>query len=360
VFTGGLDREKVIEESNYVYRNINKLKRKQSNAILHKKNIKNKNIRIAYNAALNSLNMLLCEIDNKLGIVSGFPKNYQFWTRDELIALKAFGKRKEVGEIYERILWNIQNDGWLPSRIPAIKHKCADGVGLFYKRYGKRTKAEEVINAVLENHTKDGFAVADDKETWMDTIVRKGVRIELQALRLNLYKLAGKKDLEHELKSKTIGSFWNKKYLHDGLDDPTIRPNIFLAHYYYPELLDKKDWLACIKTILPKLWCPWGGIATLDKRSTLFESKDKGERSYHNGNSWFYLNNIAAISMLAISKKEFKDKVKQIVNSSTEDILWHGLLGHCSEQSSFKKLESKSGLCQAWSAATFIELVNSL
>jgi glycogen debranching enzyme len=362
VFSAGTEREKVIRESDYVFRNINKLKRKQENAMLYKNTIKNKEKRMACNAALNSLNGLLVDVNGKLGIFAGFPWFFQFWTRDEMVSIKALGKRKEASDIFGRTLRNIEKDGRLPNRNPSTQEGGADGIGWFYKRYAKKDELNNVIDALHKNHTKDGFLIAKKRETWMDSFNREGACIELQALMLNMYKLSGRKKLEAELKKKVKVSFWNKKYLNDGLEDPTIRSNVLLAYYIYPDLLTKEEWLKCITFILPKLWCNWGGISTLDKRDKDFKPLNTGinHKSYHRGDSFIYVNNITAIILNDLDKKTYKNKISKIVEASTNEILWEGILGHHSEISSAKKLESKGCKCQAWSAATYIEMMNSI
>ncbi|RME54619.1 hypothetical protein D6777_03300 [Candidatus Woesearchaeota archaeon] len=359
VFTSGLNKEMVLKESQYVFRNINKLKRKQQNAMIVKDVVKNKERNIAYNAALNSLNMLLSTVDNNLGILSGFPNRYYFKSRDELISVKALGKRKEVSNIYERLLKQIKPDGYLHCQSPT-QNTCAECLELFYKRFNKKTKINEALDSLINFRSHDGLATCNPHESWMDSLKRSGALIELQALRLNFYRVAGKRELEQELKQKVRELFLFKNYLKDSPQDETIRPNIFLAHYYYPDLVD--DWLPCIKKVLPKLWCKWGGVSTLDKNNPSFHKEHTGidSKSYHSGDSWYYLNNIAAMVMLNVSKKEFKDKINAIIDSSCHDILWSGILGHHSSQSSAGKQSSSGTLCSSASASTFIELINSL
>ncbi|PIN78381.1 hypothetical protein COV16_06035 [Candidatus Woesearchaeota archaeon CG10_big_fil_rev_8_21_14_0_10_34_8] len=360
VFSTNTNREKAIKEGDYVYRNINKLKRKQDNAMIHKTNIKNKIQRMAYNAALNSLNGLLSEIDNNLGIIRAFPWYYKFWSRDEMYAIKALGKRKEASEIYSRTLWGIRPKGTIPNINPSPENGCVDITGLFYYRYSKRDELKKTILALETNHESKGFVVNKPKQTWMDSIDREGPRIEVQALMLNMYNLIGEKNKELTLKNRVKELFWNGKYLNDGIDDFTIRPNFILAYFFYPDLLTKEEWMKCFNNTLPKLSCSWGGISTLDRNSGLYEPMNTGINinSYHSGDSFFFINNIAAMAMLRLNKRHYKDRIKNIVDSSTEEILWNGFLGHHSELSSAKKMESRGCRCEAKAAATYIELLN--
>ena len=217
------------------------------------------------------------------------------------------------------------------------------------------------------------FAINGPQETWMDTVwgndTRSGARIEIQALRLSMYRLAyelsGKdefKELEQKLKEKVREKFWNGNILADGLDDWTIRPNLFIAAYIYPELLSKDEWSKCFETALPKLWLEWGGLATIDKDNPLFCDNYTGEnhQSYHRGDSWFWINNLAAIVMARVDRKLFGNYIDQILDASANDILYQGFIGHHSELSSASEQKSEGCLCQAWSSAMFVELMHEL
>ncbi|HLC65627.1 MAG TPA: amylo-alpha-1,6-glucosidase, partial [Candidatus Nanoarchaeia archaeon] len=80
-------------------------------------------------------------------------------------------------------------------------------------------------------------------------------------------------------------------------------------------------------------------------------------KSYHNGDSWFWLNNLAALVMYGVDKKKFKQDIDAIIKSSTEDILWNGAIGHHSELSSASTQKAEGCLAMAWSSAMFVELI---
>ena len=103
--------------------------------------------------------------------------------------------------------------------------------------------------------------------------------------------------LEEKLKTSIKEKLWNKEFLYDGLNDKTIRPNAFIAYYIYPNLLARKEWIKCFDAILNALWLGWGGVSTIDKKNHLFHKEHTGEdsKSYHNGDSWFWLNNLTAL-----------------------------------------------------------------
>jgi len=198
---------------------------------------------------------------------------------------------------------------------------------------------------------------------------RNGIRIEIQALRLNMYKLmyelTNEKNylnLEIDLKEKVRKYLWNGSVLADGLNDFTIRPNIFIASYVYPSLLTNDEWSMCFENILPGLWLSWGGLATIDTGNSLFTGQYSGQdnRSYHRGDSWFWLNNLAAIVFNRVNREKFRPNTEKILEASTEEILWKGAIGNASELSSAKSLESQGCVSQAWSSSMFIELIHEL
>ncbi|MEA3378074.1 MAG: amylo-alpha-1,6-glucosidase [Nanoarchaeota archaeon] len=357
VFSASVNKEKAIAEGSYVFRNINKLKRKQRNAILYKKDIPNKNNRLAYNAALNSINGLMSTINKNLGIVRGFPNCSFYDIRSELVSLKPFGKRKEVYKILNRIKDSITNKGLVPASLPSSIHQSVPAIGWFFKRFNKKEQIDLTIQNLQENYIQEGFLIAGAKQTWMDSIERNGASIELQALLLNMASLQKNKKAEEKLKKSIKEAFWKKNSLLDNLHDKTIRPNFILAHYICPCLLNNKEWKECFNSIIPKLWCNWGGIATLNKRNKLFKSSPNKK---HNGNSFYYLNNIAAMQMHELNKKAFKDKIKKILDASVNEILWQGFIGHHAEMSLPKKQQSLGLLCHAPASATFVELIEKI
>ncbi|MEM4266618.1 MAG: amylo-alpha-1,6-glucosidase [Candidatus Nanoarchaeia archaeon] len=390
VFSFSMDKYKAMKECSYVLNNYRKLMKKQERSLIYKTSVKSKELRMAYNACLNSLNSLLVNIDDKFGLFAGLPWFFQIWSRDEMVSLKALSKIINVKPIVDRTLASILPDGSLPNRFPPSSLESADSIGWFYCRVGKPLRIKEVAQAQLKYHTKDAFAINGPLDTWMDTVERPGARIEIQAIRLLIYKLLGNvkiwkdvhrteldeegayvkeqkrevsgKELERELRDKVKERFWNRIILFDGLNDQTIRPNIFIAAYIYPDLLSKKEWVFCFRNALPRLWNEWGGLATIDKYSPSFVDTYTGETnlSYHNGDSWFWLNNMAALLMFKYDRAKFKPYIEKILEASTHEILYSGMVGHHAELSSSRSLDSNGCLAQAWSSALFVELVDAM
>ncbi|MBI2656498.1 hypothetical protein HYX03_02060, partial [Candidatus Woesearchaeota archaeon] len=103
VFSMSKNRNDAIKECEHVFNNIDGLKNKEKEYffdMLKNEPIKklitdekiNKEIKIAYINALNSLNNLVVDGKNNYGVVAGLPWFFQFWARDSLVSLKALSK----------------------------------------------------------------------------------------------------------------------------------------------------------------------------------------------------------------------------------------------------------------------------
>ncbi|MEA2036655.1 MAG: amylo-alpha-1,6-glucosidase [Nanoarchaeota archaeon] len=388
ILTFSKSKEDAIKENNFVLKRLKSLKETQKtffNKILTKdkilKKIKSKELFFTYLSAISSLENLIIAQNNS-GIFAGLPWFFQFWTRDQLISLKAatlLGHSELAKSTINNMLDSVQEDGNLPNQLPFSHLKGADSIGWLFKRASElnlkdsKEKLANTLDLLLKNRTNDGFAINNELETWMDTAFewdnRAGIRIEIQALRLNMYQLMYKltKDLNYlnleiELKEKVRAQLWNGMNLADGLDDFTIRPNIFLAAYIYPNLLTNDEWIRCFENTLPSLWVEWGGLTTIGKNQNIFTPHHTGEdnRSYHRGDSWFWVNNLAAIVLHKTDKKRFQHYIEKILQASTKDILYNGAIANASEISSANNLSSKGCIAQAWSSALLIELIHEL
>ncbi len=376
VFSVSDNRESAIKEANRIYANSGKLMERQKFQL---------NGSFAYACALKSLEGLY----SKEGLYAGLPWFFQYWSRDEAVCAKALSRA--VGSVKELLLERLANsssDG-RTSNIMGENYKnspsgCADGIGWLALRIRElklsadekkfvADKLEEAVSNIRKNYERDGLIYNHPLETWMDTSAgndtREGFRVEIQFFQLALYNmlysLTGKKEyaeIERVMAQKVRASFWNGKILADGLNDFTQRPNVFIAAYAYPQLLSREEWSTCFNNILQSIWLEWGGLATIERKSPLFRLEYSGElpESYHRGDSWFWLNNLAAIVMHRIDKKAFGSCIKKIFEASERDILWSGSIGNHSELSSAKEQRAEGSLNQAWSSAMFIELYDEL
>lgn len=409
VFSVSIDKEKAIKKAKDVFLKTEKLKKiaqKENKKIIKKQGIKGtlsallfyplshtspyfkklpssycSEIQMANICAKDALNKMVVlgeKKDNAQGMFAGLPWFFQFWTRDTAISLKSFFEidKKQAKQILFKQLDLIDSQGHINGTV--------DGVGWLFKRVSDflnkgafnkkekefiKNKLKSTINGLLEHWTEDDYALSLPRQTWMDTLERDGKQVEIQALRLNTYKLAYQlfKDkrylkLEKQLRKKVQKKFWNGKYLFDELNDPTIRSNVFLVAYIYPELLKKREWVICFENILPELWCEWGGVATVNKRSPFFVESNSGEspQSYHSGDSWFWINNLVAIALYRADKEKFKKYIDKILEANTKEILSQGIVGHHTELSSARELRSEGCWSQAWSSALYLELMDLL
>ncbi len=312
---------------------------------------------------------------NKNRIYAGLPWFFQFWQRDEAISLgglKIIDKQKS-----EDVFWELLKETGKGPK----ENQMADAVGWTFKRSflflnGFNKEKEKTLSDVLKSRVNFNpetiLRFNKEKETWMDSISRKGARIEIQALWLSMYKL-GKlidpensklyKKLENDLKSEVRNIFWDGSILADGYCseknrvDKTIRPNIFLAYYIYPELLSKEEWKNCFRRALYELWLDWGGLATISKEDPRYNKNHTGElsESYHQGDSWFFINNLAAISMNRLDDGRFSYEINKILTASRENLMWQGAIGHMNEVSSSSSLKPEGAISQAWSFGTYLE-----
>ena len=292
--------------------------------------------------------------------------------------IEKISRDKEVISSIKSSIKNIKNMNPKSEKTRDYIKKCSSIMGKKENEYNSiifeiESALEKSILNLLKFHTKNAFEANDKLETWMDTSAdgdaREGARIEIQALRLNMYELMLEitqdekyRILENLLKNNAKNKFWNGKILADGLNDFTIRPNLLIAAYAYPELLTNAEWETCFENALKGLWLDWGGLSTIDKKNPLFADSSTGEdiKSYHRGDSWFWINNLAALVLNRINKNKFKKNIEKIISASAEEILWKGCVGCHSELSSAKQLESNGCFNQAWSSAMFIEMIDEI
>lgn len=323
--------------------------------------------------ALHSAQYSLKALHQGQGLFAGLPWFHQRWARDELVCVKALWDCKErvlakvilfshlsrllpKGRLGGTLTKTIADSGWLFLRLEEIIGELSDAELSYVKDRLSFFLSEIKSNLV------GGLVVNDARETWMDSVDRPGARIEIQSLVLAACRLGRKLgvpvDFEESLKERVKAEFFKAGVLIDGAGDFTIRPNVFIAAYAYPELLSKKEWVRCFDACLPCLWLSWGGISSIDTRSKFFVKAHSGELpySYHNGDSWFWINNLAGVVLSRLDYSHFEPYVEQLFRASRRELLSMGAIGHCAELSSANELKSEGSPIQAWSAATFIEL----
>ncbi|MDP6293749.1 MAG: amylo-alpha-1,6-glucosidase [Candidatus Woesearchaeota archaeon] len=353
----GFDKKQAIAHAKRLLQNHDKTKQQQEKTVV---GLINKDNSLSAQCARASLHGLT----TKEGIRAGIPWFTEYWSRDELISCKAAGNISAIVKKYKTFPILHKQDGNIIA---------ADAPGWLFLRWQELMKGvvsgadTKRVRQAIQSHLstlqwEDGLVRNEAKETWMDSIPRDGCRLEIQALTLAAMKLSDKLGQplpdEAKLKERTRQELWHGRCLWDGRHDPAIRPNIFLAAYAYPDLLSKSEWTSCFKLALDKLWLEWGGLSTLDKTNQAFVDTHTGEdpSSYHNGDSWYWVNNLAA--KVLQTHGGFETYVRKIKKASEIEITSMGAIGHHAEVSSAKKQTSQGCPSQAWSSAMFLELTN--
>jgi glycogen debranching enzyme len=403
ILSYGMDKEKVIKNLLEIKGSVYLLKKEAEE---HTFELVRNNIcdhpqhNLAYLCSCHAIDHLTVIEGSQANLYAGLPWFFQYWARDELISLGGLIKTERFDEavsIIKKYINLIGIDGRIPNRAPYSKLSSADGIGWLILRFEELVHAlnqrhlthsyfmhEEMkftlekielgINALMRMHTKNEYAINASDETWMDTSwsgqdFRDGVRIEIQALFLRMYKFMHSitnnfkyKRAEEDLKAKIRQNMYHDDILADGLHDWTIRSNIFIAAYVYPDLLTKEEWKKVFDKALDSLFLEWGGIASISKDHPLFCPDYTGEnnKSYHRGDSWYFVNNMAALVLSRVDSGHFSYFIEQIAKASSEEIINNGTIGHHAEVSSAFKMTSDGCTAQLWSSAMFIELMHEL
>ena len=353
--------------------------------------------------AEHALDSLITKLKNRMdrGVFAGLPWFFQYWMRDEAITCGALIGQEHYALVKEILLrWTKEIKAKHTTAHNSSTLQARDGPGIVAKRIHDLLKhlglqvnnyfsqeelcfIKESFDEYIEKSPFDenGFIINQEKETWMDTapqgMNRSGIRVEIQCLQLCIYELqehicnltnkepqAYKQKKDDLLLNIRKSLFLNNRLI-DGLfidnkSDFTIRPNIFLAHYFYPNLLSKQEWEQSFDSALDSLFLSWGGLSSIDTNNELFQDQHTGvnNKSYHQGDSWYFINNIAAKAMFEVNAHKYYEAIHKIFEASKKDLLFLGAIGHASEISDANSQTGTGCLSQAWSAATFIELLN--
>lgn len=357
---------------------------------------------IEQDLALASLDALTTKLKgaDEPGILAGLPWFTQRWSRDELVSCGALIRAGHY-ELAKQLLMRYYAilDRPLTAHYPDGGLRAADSLGWLAQRTHELLEATEHEDARHHYFTKDELLEIHDRlakaidvlpldrddlvvngpgETWMDAVVsgdtRAGVRVEIQAGLLAAFRLLGlleqRTSLPRSLTSpyRKVESLMARRIrealfrdgmLLDGKDDPTVRPNVFLAYYLFPTLLSPDEWKGVFDRALERLWLPWGGLASIDRGHHLFQPRYTGmdDLSYHRGDSWYWVNALAAICLWRLDRKRYAPTITALRNACVHDLLFQGAVGHCSELSSASSQEWGGCFSQAWSAALLYELL---
>ncbi len=338
------------------------------------------------------------------GMYAGFPWFTEYWSRDTLVSLRPLINDKDfnliksilydyLDQIDEKNIFlrnydianNYSLDGtfWLIKRLFDLIYKVEEKKKLSkYFNNNEMNILYEKLRLIFNNiiiyrwDKENELIKVKWAETWMDTIERT-FPLEIQVMFLELLqglcflgKHLGKdekevdrfQDLEFLMRANIREKYFRNGMLYDEPYENKVTNNVFLAYYFYPDLLYKEDWDRVFEKAINHLWCDWGGFSSLSKKDSRYQPFYTGEdnRSYHQGDSWFFVNNIAAICMNHLDKRKYNEFITKVFQASKDDLLKQGFLGNCSEVSSAEKFSPEGCFGQLWSCATFIELVDNL
>jgi hypothetical protein len=306
------------------------------------------------NFLLSRLNSLI--LDSYLP--AGFSWFYENWHRDELLSMflmqplwKNFSEQRIKFYLYnlENIWDKNKPDGSL----------AADTFLLFLLNL-----PQDLFWAhfnLLENYLQKWQKEFDldnlpPYSTWMDTLERKNA-LEIDVLYLKALRRFAKinKDyvpLANNLKGRII-----KKIKENPVD-----VNLIFAFLFLEDIFTLDEWKNFFEKLLKENYLSWGGLATLPLNNPKFLDEDDGEKvnAYHQGDSWYFLNNLLAYSLSKIDFKKFKNFIQKIIGSSFLDLFFDGALGWSSEISSAKERKSEGSLVQTWSIASLTFLLSFL
>lgn len=320
-------------------------------------------------------------------ITTGVPWYFQEWTRDILISLRGFYIIGEKNIVRNKLLEysNLFLENGKLRNITNDNNGNIDGLGLFSKRFFEfidlfnEEEKNKILDVIERNLRKYEENYLDEKkflfysypnESWMDTLDRR-YPIELQFLMANIYDNLYKyrKNDEYLDKLKRLKESIRKYYVEDNsliddLENRSIRPNIFLSYYIYPNVFNDNEWEKFFDHSLYHLWLDWGGLSSISKFDSRFIDENNGDnffndkgKSMHNGDSWIFLNNIAGICMKRLKYEKYRKYIEKILSANS--ILFANI-GTLPELSSAKELKPAGALSQLWSISTFIELIDEI
>lgn len=359
--------------------------------------------RLSNNAIYRFLNKdLLAGVNS--GSYAGFLWFSNIWARDELVGLRSFINNSEEKIVKEKLfdylnaidsktgmIKRINIDGsfqsvdacfWLAKRFEDFIFHLDENLRL--NQVFSKTELEVVfynlLNAfhkIVENYWDKDNELLKVKfgDSWMDTIdVDFPLDIQVQFLGMVSFlvilgTLIGKKselvelgEFESLLKAKIRDTYFRSGVLYGEAHSDKIDSNVFLAYYFYPDLFLQSDWEQIFDKALAHLWNSWGGVSTISHKDTRYKENYSGENnlSYHLGDSWFWINNVAAIVMHDLNEKKFRSYISKIMMASTNDILKRGSIGFGSEISSSSEQRAEGNFSQMWSSSTYIEMIDKV
>ena len=262
--------------------------------------------------------------------------------------------RKEIVSTYllNEKIFNIAIVGIFAWAIINVLNDYNAGERAAFEEYF--VKREEYFDSITNT---DGLFSTGIEENWLKSVNRQGILIENQAYYgkiLDILFLLTNDDVYEFKKSRLIRAVRAKldgAYVLDREGFLEIRPNYFIASFLAPELFTRDEWMKAFDVSLKnnKLWLDWGGFVTLGKSDPNYNAeKDSG--------SWFFINNMAGLSVYRMDNGKYADKVQKILDASAKNILWQKYSGRPCEVMLTENRQIKVQGLYGISLATFIYL----
>jgi predicted glycogen debranching enzyme len=299
---------------------------------------------------LGADDFLFRDRQGRLGVVAGFPW-FGEWGRDTFVSLPGLtlcrGRVEDCGEALAGAL-RFLSGGRLPNIVGPDRQTSVYGsldtplwfawaVEAYDVAGGDARRVEEVLLPAVEEIASallDGRrpgAICDPEGlvgsrpgavslTWMDARVdgkpvtpRRGAAVEINALWYSLLRFLERKHRsagrEREARRwgavrRAVGEAFVERFWlpdlgrladvwHDGVADPTVRPNMVIAAALASSPLDRRQRLAVLDTAERELLTPLG-LRTLSPSSPDYQGRYSGgpvgrDRAYHQGTVWPWL-----------------------------------------------------------------------
>lgn len=265
---------------------------------------------------------LLCDSYKKGKIFSFLPKTGDSLSEIEIMSVLALppSMRREIIEKYlhRGDFFSISTTGILAWVVANVLDEYGEREKTNFEKYF--SKCEEYFDKKID---VDGLFSSDESVNWLSNQKRSGVLGENQAYYakiLDVLSLLTDDDMYEFKKKRLIRSVRDRldgAYVLDKEGSLEVRPNNFVAAFFAPELFAQKDWEKTFDASLGDggVWFPWGGLTTLGQSDPHYTSERDGE-------SWFFLNNMAAIVLHRLNSEKYGGYIEKILNASTENVSW--------------------------------------
>lgn len=367
------------------------------------------------NCLITAAQQFIVHKEKKTEILAGYPW-FGAWGRDTFISLPgltlALGDTETFLKVVDTMV-NRMKGGLFPNmggdKNPAFNsvdaplwffwslQQYAEYTGLHSEIWGKYGKSmKEILKGFqqglpfnIKMHDNGLiYAGAPGKAlTWMDAVVdgipvtgRSGYQVEINALWYNAIKfsleLAEKagdtkfikewKEVPHKLDTTFNETFWScgkgylADYVHDGVKDCSVRPNMVIAASldYSPLSIDIRK--AVVDLVTSELLTP-RGLRTLSPKNFDYKGIYEGphkerDRAYHQGTVWPWLLEPYCRAYLKIYKQAGVAHVKKILDGFEEEMTKHGIGTIAEIYNGDPPHLPKGAISQAWSVAALLQM----